>query len=88
LQGAIADPEIGRQLQNAERECTYEIVAGRWLVLSASKRHGRARLDGEKKLIIFTYLAIQRALPCLLDAERTNQRPATISYVPLSLSIL
>jgi hypothetical protein len=30
---------------------TYEIVAGRWLVLSASKRHGRARLDGSKEII-------------------------------------
>jgi hypothetical protein len=30
---------------------TYEIVAGRWLVLSASKKRGRARLDGSKKII-------------------------------------
>src|ERR1035437_4468198 len=31
---------------------TYEIVAGRWLVLSASKKHGKARLDGNKDIII------------------------------------
>ena len=30
---------------------TYEIVAGRWLILSASKNHGRARLYGSKKII-------------------------------------
>jgi len=30
---------------------TYEIVAGRWLVLSASKKHGKARLDGNKEII-------------------------------------
>ena len=35
---------------------TYEIIAGHWLVLSASKRHGRARLDGSKE-IIFTFIS-------------------------------
>lgn len=35
---------------------TYEIVAGHWLVLSAAKRHGRARLDGSKE-IIFTFIS-------------------------------
>jgi hypothetical protein len=30
---------------------TYEIVAGRWLVLCASKNHGKARLDGSKEII-------------------------------------
>ena len=30
---------------------TYEIVAGRWLVLSTSKNHGKARLDGSKEII-------------------------------------
>jgi hypothetical protein len=30
---------------------TYEIVSGHWLVLSASKNHGRARLDGSKEII-------------------------------------
>lgn len=35
---------------------TYEIVAGRWLVLSASKKHGKARLDGNKE-IIFEFIS-------------------------------
>jgi hypothetical protein len=35
---------------------TYEIVAGHWLVLSASKRHGRARLDGSKE-IVFNFIS-------------------------------
>jgi hypothetical protein len=30
---------------------TYEIVAGRWLVLSTSKNHGKARLDGSNEII-------------------------------------
>jgi hypothetical protein len=30
---------------------TYEIVAGRWLVLSTSKNRGKARLDGSKDII-------------------------------------
>lgn len=30
---------------------TYEIVAGHWLVLSTSKNHGKARLDGSKWII-------------------------------------
>jgi hypothetical protein len=30
---------------------TYEIVAGHWLVLSASKNHSKARLDGSKEII-------------------------------------
>ena len=30
---------------------TYEILKGQWLVLSASKNHGRARLDGSKQII-------------------------------------
>jgi hypothetical protein len=30
---------------------TYEIVAGRWLVLSTSKNHGKARLDGSKEIV-------------------------------------
>jgi hypothetical protein len=35
----------------------YEIVGGRWLVLStSSKRHGRARLDGSKK-IVFEFIS-------------------------------
>src|ERR1700723_2847952 len=35
---------------------TYEILKGHWLVLSASKNHGRARLDGSKE-IIFEFLS-------------------------------
>jgi hypothetical protein len=35
---------------------TYEIVAGHWLVLSASKKHGRARLAGSKE-IIFNFIS-------------------------------
>ena len=30
---------------------TYEIVKGRWLVLSTSRNHGWARLDGSKKIV-------------------------------------
>ena len=35
---------------------TYEIVAGHWLVLSTSKNHGKARLDGSK-WIIFEFIS-------------------------------
>ena len=35
---------------------TYEILRGHWLVLSASKNHGRARLDGSKE-IIFEFMS-------------------------------
>src|SRR5690348_15158727 len=35
---------------------TYEIVAGRWLVLSTSKNHGKARLDGSK-VIVFEFVS-------------------------------
>ena len=30
---------------------TYEIVGGHWLVLSTSKNHGKARLDGSKEIV-------------------------------------
>ena len=30
---------------------TYEILKGHWLVLSASKNHRKARLDGSKEII-------------------------------------
>ena len=30
---------------------TYEILKGNWLVLSAAKNHGRARLIGSKQII-------------------------------------
>jgi len=35
---------------------TYEILRGHWLILSASKNHRRARLDGSKE-IIFEFLS-------------------------------
>ena len=35
---------------------TYEILAGHWLVLSTSKNHGKARLDGSK-WIIFEFIS-------------------------------
>ena len=35
---------------------TYEIVADHWLVLSTSKNHGKARLDGSK-WIIFEFVS-------------------------------
>jgi hypothetical protein len=35
---------------------TYEIVSGRWLVLSTSKNHGKARLDGSRE-IIFDFIS-------------------------------
>lgn len=35
---------------------TYEIVADHWLVLSTSKNHGKARLDGSK-WIIFEFIS-------------------------------
>jgi hypothetical protein len=35
---------------------TYEILKGGWLILSAAKNHGRARLDGSKE-IIFEFLS-------------------------------
>src|SRR5580692_8935445 len=35
---------------------TYEILRGHWLVLSASKNRGRARLDGNNKQIIFEFV--------------------------------
>jgi hypothetical protein len=35
---------------------TYEILKGHWLVLSANKNHGKARLDGSKE-IIFEFLS-------------------------------
>jgi len=35
---------------------TYQIVAGHWLVLSTSKNHGKARLNGSK-WIIFEFVS-------------------------------
>ena len=36
---------------------TYEILRGHWLVLSAAKNHGRARLEGNYKQIIFEFVS-------------------------------
>jgi hypothetical protein len=51
---------------------TYEIIAGHWLVLSSSKRHGRARLDGSKE-IIFNF--ISRGKKSRIVYRRKYQRP-------------
>jgi len=51
---------------------TYEIVAGHWLILSSSKRHGRARLDGSKE-IIFNF--ISRGKKSRIVYRRKYQRP-------------
>src|SRR6267143_4354347 len=59
--------------------------SGRWYLRRYTIRLFFPRETNSK---IISLLPSSRALPCLLDAERTNQRPATISYVPLSLSIL
>jgi len=52
---------------------TYEIVAGHWLVLSASKRHGRARIDGSKE-IIFEF--VSRGKKSRIVYRRKYQRPS------------
>jgi hypothetical protein len=52
---------------------TYEIVAGRWLVLSAAKKHGRARLDGSKE-IIFEFVSGGRKSK--ITYRRKYQRPS------------
>lgn len=36
---------------------TYEVLKGHWLVLSSSKKRGRARLDGSNKQIIFEFFS-------------------------------
>ena len=51
---------------------TYEIVAGHWLVLSASKKHGKARLDGNKE-IIFEF--VSRGKRSRITYRRKYQRP-------------
>jgi hypothetical protein len=52
---------------------TYEIVAGRWLVLSAAKRHGRARLGGSTE-IIFEFVSGGRKSK--ITYRRKYQRPS------------
>jgi hypothetical protein len=51
---------------------TYEIVAGRWLVLSASKRRGKARLDGNKEIIFEFVSGGKRSR---ITYRRAYQRP-------------
>jgi hypothetical protein len=52
---------------------TYEIVAGRWLVLSAAKKHGRARLDGSTE-IVFEFVSGGRKSK--ITYRRKYQRPS------------
>jgi hypothetical protein len=52
---------------------TYEIVRGQWLVLSASKNHGRARLDSNNKQIIFEF--ISGGKKSRITYRRKYQRP-------------
>ena len=51
---------------------TYEIVAGHWLVLSTSKNHGKARLDGSKE-IIFEF--VSGGKKSKITYRRKYQRP-------------
>jgi hypothetical protein len=51
---------------------TYEILKGHWLVLSAAKNHGRARLDGSK-VIIFEF--VSGGQKSKITYRRKYQRP-------------
>jgi hypothetical protein len=51
---------------------TYEILRGHWLVLSAAKRHERARLVGSKQ-IIFEF--ISQGKKSKITYRRKYQRP-------------
>lgn len=51
---------------------TYEILKGHWLVLSAAKNHGKARLDGSKA-IIFEFVSGGRKSK--ITYRRKYQRP-------------
>jgi hypothetical protein len=51
---------------------TYEILKGRWLILSAAKNHGRARLDGSKE-IIFEF--VSGGKKSKITYRRKYQRP-------------
>jgi len=51
---------------------TYEILRGHWLVLSASKNRGRARLDGSKE-IIFEF--VSGGKKSKITYRRKYQRP-------------
>jgi len=50
---------------------TYEILKGHWLVLSSSKNHRRARLDGKK--IIFEF--VSGGMKSTITYRRKFQRP-------------
>jgi hypothetical protein len=51
---------------------TYEILKGHWLVLSAAKNHGKARLDGSKE-IIFEF--VSGGKKSKITYRRKYQRP-------------
>ena len=51
---------------------TYEILKGHWLILSAAKNHGRARLDGSR-LIIFEF--VSGGKKSKITYRRKYQRP-------------
>jgi len=51
---------------------TYEILKGHWLILSAAKHHGRARLDGSK-VIIFEF--VSGGKKSKITYRRKYQRP-------------
>ena len=51
---------------------TYEIQKGHWLVLSPTKNHGRARLDGSKE-IIFEF--VSGGKKSKITYRRKYQRP-------------
>jgi hypothetical protein len=51
---------------------TYEILSGHWLVLSTSKNHGKARLDGSRE-IIFEF--VSGGKKSTITYRRKYQRP-------------
>jgi len=51
---------------------TYEILRGHWLILSAAKNHGRARLEGSKQ-IIFEF--VSGGKKSKITYRRKYQRP-------------
>jgi hypothetical protein len=51
---------------------TYEIISGHWLVLSTSRNHGKARLDGSKE-IVFEF--VSGGKKSIITYRRKYQRP-------------
>jgi hypothetical protein len=51
---------------------TYEILSGHWLVLSTSKNHGKARLDGSRE-IVFEF--VSGGKKSTITYRRKYQRP-------------